>query len=243
MHPSKSRLLDRRAIAIVHAASPFGPFTRRCGPGRPDRRHVALPLHARGRAGDHAAQRGAAMSGGPDRYAVLGNPVAHSRSPFIHAEFARQTGTAIALRPRAVPAGRLRGGGARVRRIAEAAGRHGLQRHRAVQVRGASRWPAHVSARAALAQAANMLRFDAGRLARRQHRRRRPGARHRSTTPAVELAGTRVLLIGAGGAAAGVLGPLLEARPRARSWWPTAPRQGARRWSSATARWPAQHAR
>ena len=92
-----------------------------------------------------------------------------------------------------------------------AVGRARLQRHRALQVR-VRRAGRTVTPRAALAQAANVLRFDAGGwLADNTD-----GiglVRDLQRNAGVPLAGPRVLLIGAGGAAAGVLGPLIEARP------------------------------
>jgi shikimate dehydrogenase len=68
--------------------------------------------------------------------------------------------------------------------------------------------------RAQLAQAANVLRFDAeGWLADNTDGVGLVNDIERNA--GVALAGKRVLLIGAGGAAAGVLGPLLAARPSA----------------------------
>ena len=70
----------------------------------------------------------------------------------------------------------------------------------------------YVTPRAALAQAANVLRFDTdGWWADNTD-----GiglVRDIERNAGVALQGRRVLLIGAGGAAAGVLGPLIEARP------------------------------
>jgi len=142
-----------------------------------------------------------------DRYAVLGNPVAHSRSPAIHAAFARQTGEAIDYGRILCP---LDGFEATVRDFATAGGR-GCNVTLPFKFE-ALRLAAQCSERARLAGAANTLRFDAGGwladntdgvgLVR--------DIEHNAGVP---LAGRRVLVVGAGGAGAGVLGPLLAARP------------------------------
>jgi shikimate dehydrogenase len=151
-------------------------------------------------------------SAGPERYVVLGNPVAHSRSPFIHAEFARQTGEPIEYGRVLCP---LDGFAASVRCFA-ASSEPGKGPARGCNVTlpfklQAGALARTVSARAALAQAANVLRFDdAGWFADNTD-----GiglVRDIEQHAGFRIAGARVLLIGAGGAAAGVLGPLIEAR-------------------------------
>jgi len=145
----------------------------------------------------------------PDTYAVLGHPVAHSRSPFIHAAFARQTGQALQYERVLSP---LDGFERTVRGFA-ASGARGCNvtlpfKFEALRLAG------RCSDRAQLAGAANTLRFDADSwLADNTDgvglvRDIEQGA-------GIALAGQRVLLIGAGGAGAGVLGPLLAARPAA----------------------------
>jgi shikimate dehydrogenase len=144
----------------------------------------------------------------PDvRYAVLGNPVAHSQSPFIHAEFARQTGEPLRYE-RVLCA--MDGFEAAVRAFA-AAGGQGCNVTLPFKF-DAPALAAVCSERAQLAGAANVLRFDAGGWFADNTdgvgliRDIQAGAR-------VALAGRRVLLLGAGGGAAGVLGPLLQAGP------------------------------
>ncbi len=143
----------------------------------------------------------------PDRYAVLGNPVAHSQSPTIHAAFARQTGEPVEY-TRVLCA--MDGFAQAVRDFAASGGR-GCNVTVPFKFQSGA-LASQVTPRAALAQAANVLRFDTdGWLADNTD-----GiglVRDIEINAGHELRGQRVLLIGAGGAAAGVLGPLIEARP------------------------------
>lgn len=146
----------------------------------------------------------------PDRYAVAGNPIAHSRSPLIHTQFAQQTGQAMVYERLLCP---LDAFAATLRRFADE-GAKGCNvtvpfKFEAFEM-ATRRTP-----RAALAQAANTLRFDAqadgGWVADNTD-----GVglvRDITVNAGVTLADARVLLLGAGGASAGVLGPLIEARP------------------------------
>ena len=151
------------------------------------------------------------MTAAPARYAVVGHPVAHSRSPWIHAAFARQTGQAIAYERIDCPPDAF---AATVRDFA-AAGAAGCNVTLPFKF-DAARLAGRLSDRARLAGAVNTLRFDGGAATGGWFGDNTDGAglvRDIEQGAGVRLAGLRLLLVGAGGSAAGVLGPLLAARP------------------------------
>ena len=143
-----------------------------------------------------------------DRYAVAGHPVEHSRSPFIHARFAELTGEPVEYGRLPCP---LDGFAATVRAFA-AGGARGCNVTVPFKF-DAPALAAGLTPRAALAQAANTLRFDATGW-RADNTDGAGLVRDITVHAGVPIAGAELLLVGAGGAAAGVLGPLLEARPR-----------------------------
>lgn len=142
-----------------------------------------------------------------DLYAVIGNPVDHSKSPFIHAEFARQTGAEIEYNRLPAP---LDGFAETVRRFRDEGGK-GLN----VTVpfkQEAFRIATTLSSRAAYAEAVNTLKFEQDRIIGDNT----DGAglvRDLKHNLGVEIERKRVLLLGAGGAAQGVFFPLLDQEP------------------------------
>ena len=148
------------------------------------------------------------MAHPPDRYAVTGHPIGHSKSPFIHRWFAAATGQGIRYDALASPPD---GFAEVVRRFRDAGG---LGMNVTLPFKEEAFALADVrTPRAALAGAVNTLSF------------RGDGAVHGDNTDGVglvrdlrdnqgvALTGRRILMVGAGGAARGALPALLDERP------------------------------
>ena len=143
-----------------------------------------------------------------DLYCVMGHPVEHSRSPWIHARFAELTGQSLHYTRELVA---LDGFAAAVQAFAAAGGR-GCNVTVPFKLEAPNLSDSR-SERVQLAGAANTLILADGRI-------------HADNTDGLGLvaditrnagqavAGHDLLLIGAGGAAAGALGPLLAEKPR-----------------------------
>ena len=144
----------------------------------------------------------------PARYAVMGNPVAHSKSPRIHALFAKQTGQRIVYTAIQVDHGGFRQAVGNF----QASGGKGLN----VTVpfkREAWELVNERSHRAEYAGAVNTIAFrDDGTL----YGDNTDGVgliRDIRENSSVIIAHKRVLILGAGGAVRGILGPLLAEQP------------------------------
>lgn len=144
------------------------------------------------------------MSG---RYAVIGHPIAHSRSPEIHAAFAEQFGIDLCYERRPAEPGAF---AASAQAFFDAGGL-GLNVTVPFKEEACS-WVSQTSAGAAAARAVNTI--VVGPEGTTGHNTDGPGLVADLTGGCgVALEGARILLLGAGGAAAGVLAPLLAQCP------------------------------
>ena len=144
-----------------------------------------------------------------DKYAVIGNPIEHSRSPEIHAAFARQTGEDIEY-------GRILGNledfEGDVRRFLAEGGR-GLNVTVPFKER-AWRLADELSERAHSAGAVNTLIFLDNHQIRGDNTDGVGLVRDLSVNHGFRLEGKRLLILGAGGAVRGVARPILEQKPK-----------------------------
>ena len=143
----------------------------------------------------------------PDRYAVVGHPIRHSRSPLIHGMFARQAGDRLSYdlidaEPDAFE---------EVVREFFAAGGKGLN----VTVphkRAAYQLAERIGQEAALAQAVNTLSLEHDAI-RGDNTDGIGFMRDLTVNLRQSVSGKRVLILGAGGAARGIVAPLLGGGP------------------------------
>ena len=144
----------------------------------------------------------------PDRYAVLGHPISHSKSPLIHQRFAEQFGFAIDYQAIDVEPGSFD------QVIAEFRKQGGKGCNVTVPYKQEA-WQIATerSGRAELAGAVNTLRFDPDNKIYGDNTDGIGLLRDLTINLDQPLFGKRILVLGAGGAVRGVLGSLLEQAP------------------------------
>ena len=143
-----------------------------------------------------------------DTYCVFGHPIEHSKSPWIHARFAQLTDQDLVYHKTLAP---LDG-------FANSLHAFQIQGGKCCNVTlpfktQAAALATHCSPRVSLAQACNTLKFDGSTL----YGENTDGlglVTDLVRNAGCQLKGQSILLMGAGGAAAGVLGPLLSEKPR-----------------------------
>ncbi len=148
------------------------------------------------------------MSAAPDPYGVVGHPVTHSLSPFIHGMFARETGQAMSYRLYDVSPGEL---ATFVAGFFDRGGR-GLNvtvPYKVVAVEAAN----ELTARAAHAAAVNTLALRDDGTILGDNTDGVGLVRDLCDNLGLVVTNRRVLVIGAGGATRGVLAPLLGLSP------------------------------
>lgn len=144
-----------------------------------------------------------------DKYAVIGNPIEHSKSPEIHAAFAKQTGERISYTRLLGSLGDFAGD---VHRFLATGGR-GLN----VTVpfkEDAWRLADELSERAQTAGAVNTLMLLEDNRLRGENTDGVGLVRDLRVNQGYEFRNKRLLILGAGGAVRGVVRPLLEAHPK-----------------------------
>ena len=148
------------------------------------------------------------MSDAPDQYGVVGHPVAHSWSPFIHGIFAKETGQPIVYRLYDVAPEEFRD---RVQEFFANGGR-GLNvtlPHKIAAVEIAH----ELTPRAARAGAVNTLAIQADGTLLGDNTDGSGLVRDLCDNFNVVITRRRILIVGAGGASRGVLAPLLALEP------------------------------
>jgi shikimate dehydrogenase len=150
---------------------------------------------------------GSIMTGSPDRYLVFGNPISQSKSPFIHTLFARQTMQNIEYTSSAPEVGHF----------LEAVTTFFNDGGRGCNITApfkeeAYQFAGRLTERAELAGAVNTLKkLDDGEIL--GDNTDGEGLVQNLLQYQAPLKGSRILLLGAGGAARGVIKPLLDQKP------------------------------